>query len=76
MTKELGRSGERADRLSAAMAYRRLGAYAEAIAAYEGLVREMPEEPAFRQTLADLQRIAGLRKEAETIDPAKKPGSH
>jgi hypothetical protein len=74
--KELGRSGDRADRLSIAMAYRRLGAYDEAIAAYEGLARESPEDSTLLQGLDDLQRIAGLRKEAPTVDPAKKPGSH
>jgi predicted Zn-dependent protease len=70
--KALAASGDRADRLSAALAYRRLAAFAEAIAAYEGLAREVPDEPAFRQALADLYRIAGRPKGEEAATSGKK----
>jgi hypothetical protein len=52
-------SGDRADLLAAALAYRRLGCYAEAIAAFERLVKLAPEVVLYRDQLAELNRQAG-----------------
>ncbi len=57
--KALAALGDPADRRAAALAYRRLAAYAEAIAVYEGLVRESHKQPADLKALSDLDRIAG-----------------
>ncbi len=65
--KALAGSGDRADVHSAALAYRRLAAYDEAIAANERLGRESPDEPAYRIALADLYRIAGRAAQAEAL---------
>ena len=51
-----GRVGRPGRPLSAALAYRRLAAYAEAIAAFERLAREVPDEPYYRKALADLEK--------------------
>jgi hypothetical protein len=63
--KQLADSGDRADRLSAVLAYRRLGAYAEARAACERLARETPSVQAYQAELADLTRMAGLASPPE-----------
>jgi hypothetical protein len=51
--------GDRADLLAAALAYRRLGCYAEAIAAFERLAKLAPDEGVYRDELAELSRQAG-----------------
>jgi hypothetical protein len=63
--KPLGASDDRADLLAAAMSYRRLGCYAEAIAAYERLANLAPGETLYREELADLYRLAGRPGDAE-----------
>ncbi len=70
--KPLASSGDRADRRSAALAYRRLAAYAEAIAVSEGLVRQSPADPTDRRALAGLYRLAGRPQEADEIQRGKK----
>lgn len=57
--KGLDESGDRADRLAAALAYRRPAAYAEAIVAFERLARDLPGEPMIHQALEELHRQAG-----------------
>jgi hypothetical protein len=52
-------SSDRADQLAAALAYRRLGCYAEAIAAFERLVKLAPDEGVYRDELSQLFRQAG-----------------
>lgn len=64
---------DRADRLAAALAYRRLGAYVEATAACERLVKQTPGEPAYCKLLADLYRLAGRDHEAERAEAGGKP---
>ncbi len=61
---ELAADGDRADRLAAALGYRRLGAIAEALAAYERLAEEAPDVPAYRDGLAELRRQAGRKSGA------------
>jgi hypothetical protein len=63
--KPLASADDRADLLSAALSYRRLGAFAEAIAAYARLLNESPNEPAYREPLAELFRQAGRPKEPQ-----------
>jgi hypothetical protein len=60
--KALADSGDRADLLATALAYRRLGAYAEAIAIYERLAKQSPDETAYREALSELYRLAGRPK--------------
>jgi hypothetical protein len=55
---------DRADRLAAALSYRRLACFAEALDAFERLAREAPAEPFYRRMLADLYRQAGGSQEA------------
>jgi hypothetical protein len=69
--KALTASGDAADRYSAALAYRRLAAFAEAIAVLEGLNRDVPDEHEYRRMLEDLRRTAGLSKQAGTLDAPK-----
>jgi hypothetical protein len=57
--KVLASSGDMADVHSAALAYRRLAAYAEAIATYRRLIQGVPDEPSYRKALADLNKISG-----------------
>jgi hypothetical protein len=57
--KALTAGEDRADLLAAALSYRRLGCYVEAIAAYERLAKLAPEEPAYREALGQLYRVAG-----------------
>ena len=52
-------TGDRADRLAAALSYRRLGAYAEALQALERLAADSPDEPGYREMLAELRAVAG-----------------
>jgi tetratricopeptide (TPR) repeat protein len=52
-------SSDRADLLTAALAYRRLGCYAEAIAAFERLAKLAPDVALYRDQLADLYHQAG-----------------
>jgi hypothetical protein len=61
----LANDRDRAGRLEAAMAYRRLGALREATALYEGLAAEAPDEPAYREPLAELHRLAGRPQESD-----------
>jgi hypothetical protein len=72
--KPLAAGTDRADRLAAALAYRRLGAYAEAIAVLEGLVKESPDGAAYRDTLADLYWKAGRPENAVAIKRRNPPG--
>jgi hypothetical protein len=58
--KSLADSSDRADQYSAVLAYRRLGAYAEAIGACERLAKQAPSVKAYRDVLAELNRHAGL----------------
>jgi hypothetical protein len=60
--KALTDSPDRADRLAVALAYRRLGAYAEAITAFERLAQESPAEPILGRALDELRRQAGRGK--------------
>lgn len=62
--KALAQEGDPADRLAAALAYRRLAAYAEAVMAYERLAAESPGEAAYRSALADLYRLIGRAEPA------------
>jgi tetratricopeptide (TPR) repeat protein len=55
---------DRAELLEAALAFIGLGAYGEALAAYERLARIAPDEPAYQAALADLYRRAGRPAEA------------
>ena len=74
--KPLAAGDDRADVLAAALSYRRLGCYAEAIAAYERLARLAPEVAVYRERLAELYRQAGRPEELkadERGDAAKKP---
>ena len=57
--RQLAASGDRADLLAAALSYRRLGCYAEAIAAFERLAKRAPDEALYREQLAELYRQAG-----------------
>jgi hypothetical protein len=57
--KPLAAGGDRADLLTAALAYRRLGCYAEAIAAFERLTKLAPGEGVYRDELSRLSRQAG-----------------
>jgi hypothetical protein len=57
--KALVASGDAADRYSASVAYRRLAAFAEALAVLESLVKDEPGVEAYRRELAELQRRAG-----------------
>jgi hypothetical protein len=57
--KALAASGDAADRYSAALAYRRLAAFAEAIAVLESLVKDRPGVEAHHRDLAELRRSAG-----------------
>jgi hypothetical protein len=57
--KELAASSDRGDRWAAALAYRRIGAYDQAIPTLERLVKEVPEERSYRQGLAALSMLAG-----------------
>jgi hypothetical protein len=52
-------SSDRADLLAAALAYRRLGSYAEAIAAFERLAKLAPDEGVYRDEVSELYRQAG-----------------
>ena len=52
-------SSDRADLLAAALAYRRLGSYAEAIAAFERLAELAPDGDVYRDELSELSRQAG-----------------
>jgi hypothetical protein len=52
-------SSDRADLLAAALAYRRLGCYAEAIAAFERLAKLAPHEHVYRDELVELSRQTG-----------------
>jgi hypothetical protein len=56
---------DRADLLAAALSYRRLGCYAEAIAAYEQLAKFAPEEGVYRDELSELYRQAGRSAEVK-----------
>ena len=69
--KALAESGDRADRRAVARSYRRLAAYADAITAYEGLVRESPGNPDDRKALADLYRLAGRPADADAVEAGK-----
>jgi hypothetical protein len=55
---------DRAELITAALTYMKLGDYAEALATYERLARLTPEEPAYQATLADLYVRAGRPDEA------------
>jgi Flp pilus assembly protein TadD len=55
----LAAGGDRTDLLAAALSYRRLGCYAEAIAAFERLAKLAPDEALCREELAELYRQAG-----------------
>jgi hypothetical protein len=68
--RSLAASPDRADRLAAALSYRRLACFAEAIATFEALLPSSPEEPFYRTALADLYRQAG-----RVIDPPAAPGA-
>jgi hypothetical protein len=57
--RRLAEGDDRADLLAAALSYRRLGCYADAIAAYERLTGLAPDEPLYRKELAELYRRAG-----------------
>ena len=50
---------DRAELLAAALAYTKLGAYAEALATYERLARLAPEVSAYQAALADIYARAG-----------------
>lgn len=58
--KPLAESPDRADRVAAGLSFRRLAAFAEAIATFERLTRESPDDPFARQILAELRKQAGL----------------
>ena len=64
--KPLAAGDDRADLLAAALSYRRLGCYAEAIAAFERLARLAPDEAVYREELAELYRQAGRPEEIKT----------
>jgi hypothetical protein len=49
------------------MAFEAYGVYDEATAGYETLVALCPDEPTFRQELADLRRRAGVEAKGERI---------
>jgi tetratricopeptide (TPR) repeat protein len=63
--RQLAASGDRADLLAAALSYRRLGCYAEAIAAFERLAKLAPDLGVYREELAELYRQAGRPGDAE-----------
>jgi hypothetical protein len=63
--KTLAAGRDRSQRLEAAMAYRRLGAFQEEMAIYEGLVAEFPDEPAYLRPLAELRRLSGRPHEPD-----------
>jgi hypothetical protein len=69
--KALAAGRDRADRLEAALGLARMDAFAEAIAVYESLVAQAPEEPYYRQELAELRRRAGHADDAPT--PSAEP---
>ena len=73
--RQLAASGDRADLLAAALSYRRLGCYTEAIAAFERLAKLAPEVAVYREELADLYRQAGrpedVKQEARGASPKK-----
>jgi hypothetical protein len=56
---------DRAELLAAALTYRRLSCFTEAIAALERLVTLAPEEPAYREELAELYRQAGRAEQSK-----------
>jgi hypothetical protein len=62
LLKALAETGDRADRLAAALSYRRLGAYAEAIVVYENLAKQSSDEPVYRESLAELYWLSGRPK--------------
>ena len=66
--KALAASGDAADRYAAALAYRRLAAYAEAMATYERLVKEAPGASAYRRGLAELYKVAGRPEDARASE--------
>jgi hypothetical protein len=57
---EAAKSEDRGERYLAALSYRRLHAFAEAIAVLEGLASQAPEVAAYREALAELRRQAGM----------------
>jgi hypothetical protein len=62
--KALTEGGDRSDRFSAVLGYRRIAACAEAIAVLERLAAESPDVAAYRDQLAELKRLAGLSRKA------------
>jgi tetratricopeptide (TPR) repeat protein len=63
--KPLAAGEDRADLLAAALSYRRLGCYAEAIAAFERLAKLAPDAGVYRDELAELYRQAGRPGDGE-----------
>ena len=71
--KAIAAGRDRADRLGAAIGLARMDAVAEAIAAYESLVAQAPEEPYYRQELAGLRGRAGHAEVAPKPSAGAKP---
>jgi hypothetical protein len=55
----LARSGDPADRFAAGLALERMGAVAEALEIYRGLIRDQADEPAYRRASSRLRHLAG-----------------
>jgi hypothetical protein len=72
----LAAGDDRADLLAPALSYRRMGCYAEAIAAFERLAKLAPEVAVYREELAELYRQAGRPEDVEQEARGASPKKH